>query len=229
MISPLDNPQPISVRSIPMKHTFLSLLALAVLGAGTAVVAGDGWGSIFDGKTLNGWKSNDEVPGCFTVENGALKVSGGRAHIFYVGPDGYAKFKNFECKAKVMTMAGANSGIYIHTEFQGKGWPSKGYECQVNTSHKDVKKTGGLYAIKDVLNDAPCKDNEWFDYYIKVEGKHIILKINGKVTTDFTEPDNWEPPKGMPGRRLSEGTFALQGHDPKSTTYYKGIFVNPLP
>jgi hypothetical protein len=33
----------------------------------------------------------------------------------------------------------------------------------------------------------------------------------------------------MPGRRLSSGTFALQGHDPKSTTYYKDIQVKPLP
>jgi hypothetical protein len=33
----------------------------------------------------------------------------------------------------------------------------------------------------------------------------------------------------MPGRKLGEGTFALQGHDPKSTTYYKDIYVKPLP
>jgi len=207
-----------------MKHILLSLLAATILCA-----AEQGWISMFDGKTLNGWKSNDEVPGCFSVENGALKVSGGRAHLFYVGPDGKAKFKNFEFKAKVMTTPGSNSGIYIHTEFQDKGWPSKGYECQVNTSHKDVKKTGGLYGIQDVLNNAPSKDNEWFDYYIKVEGKRIIVKINDKITADFTEPENWEPPAKMPGRRLSEGTFCLQAHDPKSTVFYKDIFVRPLP
>jgi len=184
---------------------------------------------MFDGKTLNGWKSNDEVAGCFSVENGTLKVSGGRAHLFYLGADGKAKFKNFEFKAKVMTTPGSNSGIYIHTEFQDKGWPSKGYECQVNTSHKDVKKTGGIYAIQDVLNNAPAKDNEWFDYYIKVEGKKIVVTINGKTTAEFTEPADWEPPAKMPGRRLSEGTFCLQGHDPKSTVFYKDIFVKPLP
>ncbi|MCX7887950.1 MAG: DUF1080 domain-containing protein [Verrucomicrobiae bacterium] len=195
------------------------------------VLAADngGWISLFDGKTLSGWKSNEETPGCFTVENGILKVSGGRSHLFYVGPDGKAKFKNFEFKAKVMTTPGSNSGIYFHTEFQEKGWPAKGYECQVNTSHKDPRKTGSLYAIKDVLNVAPTPDNEWFDYYIKVEGKKITVKINGKTTAEFTEPDNWEPPAKMPGRRLSEGTFCLQAHDPKSTVFYKEIFVRPLP
>lgn len=207
-----------------MKRFFLCCLV-----AVTVCATDKGWISLFDGKTLNGWKSNEETPGCFSVENGTLKVSGGRAHLFYVGPDGNAKFKNFEFKAKVMTTPGSNSGIYFHTEFQEKGWPAKGYECQVNTSHKDVKKTGGLYGIKDVLKTAPSKDNEWFDYYIKVEGKHVVIKINGKTTAEFTEPDNWESPKNMPGRRLSEGTFCLQGHDPKSTVFYKDIFVKPLP
>ena len=33
----------------------------------------------------------------------------------------------------------------------------------------------------------------------------------------------------MPGRKLGEGTIAIQGHDPKSTTYYKDMFIKPLP
>jgi hypothetical protein len=211
-----------------MKHVLLSLVAVTALLT-TSAHAAQGWTSMFDGKTLNGWKSNEEVPGCFTVEGGKLKVSGGRAHIFYVGTDGKATFKNFEFKAKVMTTPGSNSGIYFHTEFVEKGWPVKGFECQVNTTHKDPKKTGGLYAVKDVMNDAPSKDNQWFDYEIKVQGKHVVLKINGKVTADWTEPEDWQPPKNMPGRRIAEGAFCLQGHDPKSTTYYKDIVVKPLP
>ena len=102
---------------------------------------------MFDGKTLNGWKSNEEVPGCFTVEDGKLKVSGGRAHLFYVGADGKAVFKNFEFKAKVMTTPGSNSGIYFHTEFVEKGWPVKGFECQVNVTHKDPKKTAETFRV----------------------------------------------------------------------------------
>ena len=79
---------------------------------------------------------------------------------------------------------------------------------------------------------APSTDGEWFDYLIKVEGKHITLSVNGKTTVDFVEPEGWDPVKelkNMPGRKLSEGTFAIQGHDPKSTTYYKDIFVKALP
>lgn len=197
-----------------------------------AAEAADGWVSMFNGQDLSGWKSNEETPGSFSVENGSIKVSNGRAHLFYAGPDGKASFTNFEFKAKVKHMPGSNSGLYIHTEYQDTGWPAKGYECQVNsTSHKDPKKTGGLYAVKDVLNTAPVGDDEWFDYGIKVEGKRITITINGKVTADFTEPADWDPAtalKNMPGRKLSSGTMAIQAHDPKSVAYYKDLYIRPL-
>lgn len=209
-----------------MKTILMALIAVAL-----AIPAGadEGWISMFDGTTLAGWKSNDEVKGAFGVEDGALKISGGRAHLFYVGPDGKASYKDFEFRAKVKTTPGSNSGIYFHTEFQAAGWPAKGYECQVNTSHKDARKTGGLYGIRDVMNDAPSKDDQWFNYTIRVQGKRVVLSIDGKVTAEYTEPDDWEPPKNMPGRRLSAGTIALQGHDPKSTVFYKDLRIRPLP
>ena len=230
-----------------MKLNLLSLLTTLALG--TAACAEDGWISMFNGKDLTGWKSNEETPGVFTVENGELKVSGGRAHLFYVGADGNASFKNFEVKAKVKTTPGSNSGFYFHNKFQPTGWPDAGFECQVNSTHTDPKKTGSLYGVINILalqpgqkepeggkhikvDAAPSKDGEWFDYNIKVEGKHITLMVNGKTTVEFTEPDGWDPAKelkNMPGRKLSEGTFAIQGHDPKSTTFYKDIFVKPLP
>jgi hypothetical protein len=168
----------------------------------------------------------------FTAEDGVLKVSGGRAHLFYVGPHGHATFKNFEFKAKVRTTRGANSGIYFHTEFQAKGWPSKGFEAQVNTTGRDRKKTGGLYAVQDVIDRAPSKDNEWFDYSIRVEGHRIVIQINGRTTADWIQPANWDPARklrNMPGRKLGAGTIALQGHDSKSTVYYKDLYIRPLP
>ena len=219
-----------------MKFKLLSALVAGVLTA--AATAADAWIPMFNGKDLTGWKSNsatedqpEQKAGAFTVKDGQLVVSGGRAHIFYVGADGNAKFKNFEFKAKVKTTAGSNGGIYFHTSFQDKGWPSAGYECQVNATHTDRKKTGGLYAVADVLDTAPNKDDEWFDYSIKVEGRRIVISINGKVTTDWTQPADWDPAKtlsNMAGRKLGEGTIAIQGHDPKSTVYYKDLFIQAL-
>jgi hypothetical protein len=183
-----------------------------------------GWINLFDGKTLNGWKASENKD-TFSVQDGMIVVDGPRSHLFYVGPVGNANFKNFEFKADVMTKPGSNSGIYFHTQYEEKGWPSKGFECQVNTTHSDRKKTGGLYGVQDVIDDAPSTDDKWFHYYIKVEDNHVIIQIDGKTTVSWTQPEDWE----RSGRKIGEGTFALQGHDPKSVVSYKNIMVRVPP
>jgi hypothetical protein len=186
-----------------------------------------GWISLFDGKTLDGWKAS-EKPGTFSVEDGAIKVDGPRSHLYYEGPVMNHDFKNFEFKARVMTKPGSNSGVYFHTAYQDKGFPDKGFEVQVNNSHTDWKRTAGLYDIKDT-KEVYVKDNVWFTLYIKVEGKHVITKINKKVVTDWTQPDGFVPPKGHPGRIIDHGTFAIQGHNQGSVIFFKDIMVKPLP
>lgn len=188
----------------------------------------DGFYSLFDGKSLEGWKVGTN-PETFKVEEGKLVVNGkGPAHLFYDGPVGNHDMKNFHFKAEVMTFPKANSGIYFHTKFQDAGWPSQGFECQVNQTHGDPKKTGGLYAVKDVMNVPPAQDEKWFTYEIIVKDKHVIIKIDGKVTTDWTEDEKAAPPKGMPGRFIQRGTIAIQGHDPGSKVMYKNIMIKPM-
>ncbi|MDB5249781.1 MAG: hypothetical protein JWQ40_4175 [Segetibacter sp.] len=185
------------------------------------------WNNLFDGKTLNGWKvgANAET---FKVEDGNIVVNGNVAHLFYDGPVMDHNFKNFEFKAKVMTFPGSNSGIYFHTQYQEKSWPAKGYEVQVNNSHTDWRRTGSLYAIQDV-KEVYVKDNEWYTESITVQGKRVIIKINDKTVVDYTEPEGVERSASEAGRRVSSGTFALQGHDPKSKVLFKDIMVRPLP
>ena len=185
------------------------------------------WVSLFDGKTLTNWKASEQ-PGTFSVEDGAIKVAGVRSHLYYDGPVMDHNFTNFEFKALVMTKPGSNSGIYFHTAYQETGFPDKGFEVQVNNSHSDWKRTAGLYDIKDV-KEVYVKDDEWFTEYIRVEGKHVITKINDIVVCDWTQPDGFTPPAGHSGRVISSGTFALQGHDPKSVVFFKDIMVRALP
>jgi len=186
-----------------------------------------GWIELFNGEDLEGWKVNDENPDTFSTRNGMIVIDGPRSHLFYNGHVNNANFKNFELKVELMTKQNANSGIYFHTEYQERGWPAKGYEVQVNNTHRDWRKTGSLYAVKDVREGV--KDNEWFTEHIIVKDKRIIIKVNGKTTVDWTEPEGWVPPPNMSGRKLSSGTIALQGHDPKSVIFYRSVKVKPLP
>lgn len=210
-----------------MKKPLLLAALVAFSLSAFAADSKDGWISLFDGKSLDGWKASDK-PGTFSVENGEIVIHGERSHLFYLGDVHGHDFKNFEVKADVMARHGSNSGFYFHTAWQETGWPDKGFEVQVNNTHKDPKKTAGLYDIVDNF-DAPAKDDEWFTLTIKVEGKHVITKVNDKVIVDYTEPDDFQPKPNHIGRKIDHGTFALQGHDPGSEVHFKNIFVKPLP
>jgi Domain of Unknown Function (DUF1080) len=185
------------------------------------------WISLFDGESLTGWKVGDNAT-TFSIENGAIAVNGNVAHLYYDGSVNEHSFKNFELKIDVMTTAGSNSGIYFHTQYQQGGWPKKGYEVQVNNSHTDWRRSGSLWAIQDI-KETYAKDDEWFTMHIKVKDKRVTVKINDKQVVDYTEPENVQRDEGMKERILSSGTFALQGHDPKSKVYYKNIKVKVLP
>ncbi|MBC3784044.1 3-keto-disaccharide hydrolase [Spirosoma utsteinense] len=187
----------------------------------------DGWVSLFDGKTLNGWKVGDNAS-TFSVQDGAIVVFGPRAHLFYEGPVNNHNFKNFEWKAQVKTMPGANSGMFIHTTYQPTDWPSKGYEIQVNQTHTDWRKTGSVYSMQDV-KETFVKDEEWYTEHIIVQGKKVTVKINDKIINEYTEPDSVSNASKPTQRRLSSGTVALQGHDPKSKVFFKDIMIKVLP
>lgn len=220
-----------------MKHsplqTLVFFIAVGILCTGLSHQsiaqqdANGEWITLFDGESLDGWKAS-ENSSTFSVEDGRIVADGPRSHLFYAGPVQNHNFRDFEFKADVMTTPGSNSGIYFHTEYQETGWPAKGYEVQVNNTHSDPRKTAGLYAIDDVKKP-PVSDNEWFTMHIRVQGKRITVKVDGETMVDYTEPEDVERPENMSGRVLSSGTFALQGHDPESTVYYKNVMVKPLP
>lgn len=201
-----------------MKHIKNSLAAAIIsMLVNVTAFAQNGWVSLFDGKTLKDWKVN-EHPATFSVADGAIVVHGDRAHLFYEGAVGNHNFKNFELKLKIMTFPGANSGVFIHTAYQAEGWPSKGYEVQVNNTQGDWRRTASIYAIQDV-KEVFVKDNEWFDMHILVQGKKVTVKLNDKIINEYTEGENG---------RLTGGTIALQGHDPGSKVMYKDILMKVL-
>jgi hypothetical protein len=76
---------------------------------------------------------------------------------------------------------------------------------------------------KELVNN-----NEWFRMNILVRAKQVQIRVNEMLMVDYVEPD---PPFRADlnfQRVINHGTFALQGHDPGSTTYFKNIRVRPL-
>ena len=209
-------------------HTTLRLLPLLLAALLQQGPVEPGWTELFNGKDFTGWKvgGNQET---FKIQDGALVANGPPAHAFYDGPFMNHAFRNFELKVDVMARNNSNGGVYVLTEYQPTGFPSKGFEVQVNNTYaRDPVKTGSLYHVMDVKEALP-KDDEWFTEHIIVQGDTITVNVNGKELVKWTQPADWAGGREGQGRRIAgPGTIALQGHDPNSTVFYKNIRIKPL-
>src|SRR5436190_2017217 len=209
-------------RNLILAVSLTALLTLAFL----AFAADDeeGFKSLMDGKTFNGWKASLDSPDTWKIEDGAFVARGKTDHLYYVGDP--TPFKNFVLRVDVMTETNSNGGIYFHTKYQDNSWPKQGFECQVNVSHGDWKKTGSLYDVVN-LGWTPAKDNEWWTQNILVKGDKVTVKINDITVLEYTEPPGAQAGREFT-RKLDQGTFAFQAHDPKSIVRYKNVRVKRL-
>ena len=207
-----------------MKSILAFALGLCCLVRPASAQTEAGFTSLFDGKTFTGWQTATEHTNTWHIEDGAFVTRGERCHLYYVGDE--KPFTNFELKVEVMTEPHANGGIYFHTKYQALGWPTNGFESQVNVSHSDYKKTGSLYDVAN-LGHTPAQDNEWWTQDIVVQGNRVMVKINDVLVLEYLEPPGVQPGKSFT-RKLAAGTFALQAHDPKSVVRYRNLRVKRL-
>jgi hypothetical protein len=230
-----------------LSATLVLLLASGSFAAETSQPE-EGFVSLFDGKTLGDWKVGDNAD-LFQVRDGMIVMEcpaaiHSPAHLFYVGEVGHHDFKNFDLKVDVMTFPQANSGIYFHTKYQEAGWPRFGIECQVNNSHADWRRTGSLYALKDIswgpetppaknkdsvtiLPKPPVTDNVWYTQEVIYQDGLVTVKLDGKTMIEHRIADadvEHKLPNGATW--LPRGTFALQGHPPMPNHISKACFKN---
>jgi hypothetical protein len=178
----------------------------------------DGKVIAYYGRMPNG----DEEP-LWHVEDGILVGSGPHSHLFCERGD----YQNFRYRVVAMINDKGNSGQYFRTAFT-PDFP-KGYEAQINATHSDPIRTGSLYPSTrglskhrkeiTVMNAAPHKPDEWFTQEVIAQGSHIIIKVNGKTTVDWKDPDN----------TYTKGHFALQGHNLGTVVKFKKVEVKELP
>ena len=209
---------------------------------------GLGWISLWD-DTLNGWiesggvvdwtsanwygrldremvwptVDNTSVGESFRLDGDTLIVEGGQRNLFYDGWIAGGYFKNFEFKVDVYTHPGSASGVYFHTRYEEEGPPAVGYEAQINASRAGESKTGSLVGAGEV-ETAPHGDNEWFSYYIKVDGKNVTVKVNDETVNEFTEPADVDGPAS-----LRRGTIGLESVGSDSRVDFRNPMIRLLP
>ena len=206
---------------------------------------GLGWISLWD-DTLNGWiesggvmdwtapswyggetvwptVDNASAGESFRLDDDTLMVEGGQRNLFYDGRIAGGKFKNFEFKVDVYTHPGSASGVYFHTHYEEDGTPAFGYEAQINASRAGESKTGSLIGASEVKT-AAHGDNEWFSYYIKVDGKKVTVKVNGETVNEFTEAADVDGPGS-----LRRGTIGLESVGSDSRVNFRNPMIRLLP
>jgi hypothetical protein len=176
------------------------------------------WKTIFDGKTLNGWKANENAAS-WTVRDGAIVGDGERSHLFYMGE----QCEDCEFKTEIKISPGGNSGMYFRTKFE-LGSPA-GYEAQINNSHTDPRRTGSLYKHLDPtthlgaheIRNQLVPDNAWWTQHVIARGNHIVIRVNDKVVVDYMDSDP-----------LQKGYVALQQHHVGSVVHFRNVMLKKL-
>jgi hypothetical protein len=106
--------------------------------------------------------------------------------------------------------------MYFRTAF-GPGFP-RGYEAQVNSSHRDPVRTGSLYNFVKILEQLVPPDT-WFTQHIIADGNHIQIFVNDKKVVDHIEEKN----------TFTAGYVALQQHNKGSVVEYRNLMLKELP
>ncbi len=194
------------------------LAALALLGAD------DGYKPLFDGKTFDGWEGNLKM---FRIEDGAIVAGSLKEPIprneFLCTKQDYG---NFELRVKFKVLGkGANAGIQIRSRRVPNHHEVSGYQADLGdgwwgalydeSRRNKVLVQPDAEAVAKVL-----KRDDWNQYVIRCQGRHIQLWINDLQTVDYTEADESLEQTGIIGLQIHGGG--------PSEAWYKDIEIKQL-
>ena len=156
----------------------------------------NGYITIFDGETFNGWRGygKDRVPSKWTIEDGCIKFNGSGGGEAQDGDGGdliFAhKFKNFELEMEWKVSKGGNSGIfYLAQEVTSKDMPEENQK-DATTAEADASKKDAKAEQKTVkyIRQERYSGNVSRSFYVgeNLEEKDIHAKFeNGTLTLTF--------------------------------------------
>ena len=180
------------------------------------------WTSIFNGKNLVGWKKigNEQ----WVVKEGVIYGSGITHEYGYLATE--KTYTDFHLSLRFKCDAVGNSGVYLHTHFDGDDKTKIIAGRQIEIDPTVGKHTGGIYSSTKgwVVWPAPNLETvllpyDWNQLLIKVEGNRHRSYLNGILMVDFT----------YPSPNSSEGVIALQLHSGgKGRMRFKDIFIRDL-
>ncbi|MCD0463424.1 3-keto-disaccharide hydrolase [Roseiconus lacunae] len=203
-----------------MKHMFSLALLVAAVILVNPVSAEEGWTSLFNGESLDGWSVKSGYA-TYEVEDGGVivgKTAEGTKNTFLCTDDEYG---DFELTFEVKCDEGLNSGVQIRSKFKSEkfaddyGGRVYGPQVEIETGPGQA---GWIYAEatgrgwlspepqskdKSVNQHDHFKTGEWNKYRIVAKGATIQTFINGQQIADLTDEKIYEThPKGVIGLQV---------------------------
>jgi len=183
------------------------------------VIAADEFKPLFDGETLAGWTA--APGGQWNVEDGAIVGTSLKTEPRHGILLTDQQFSNFVVKAKFRVIQG-DSGFYFRAERVKSGVSVHGFQVEIDTTQE----TGGLYETggrgwvhqptAEVVKKRKYKPGEWSDLELSAIDGHLVVKINGVVSTEL---------KRDQGRK--KGHIGLQLHGGQAMhVLYKDIVIS---
>jgi hypothetical protein len=200
------------------------------------------WVSLFNGNTLEGWRTYQNKPATsWTAGNGILANKGNKdpqtKHADLITEKEY---ENFVLSLDWKIAPAANSGIlYLVTEAYSASYLS-GPEYQLidDTGYpgklENWQKTGANYAMDPPLIDATKPAGEWNHTEIIVNKGHVEHWLNGKKVAEYTfDSDDWKQHKATGKWKDAEGYGrARKGHiafqDHGGEAWFRNIRIKEL-
>jgi hypothetical protein len=220
---------PIRFRRIELARILLSAFFCMALAAR----AEPGFISLFDGRTLNGWRETHKTPGpSYYVTNGVIASPTNAANDLIT--DGV--FADYILRLDFKLTPGANNGVGIRVPFETNDLTYSGNEVQI-LDDGDAQYArldpgqycGSLYKIFAARRGALNRVGEWNHYEITAIGRRIKVALNGQTIVDGSLNDvtNREILRGHPGMLRESGHIALLGH--WAHVEFRNIYVKELP
>ena len=191
------------------------LVAVAVAEEKPQAASEEGFVSLFDGKTLDGWQG--DVKG-YEVLNGAIASQTKGGGFLYTDKE----YGDFVLRFEFKLEPGANNGIGIRTPM-GKNPAYAGMEIQVldDTSDKyksikDYQHHGSIYGVVPAKPGFLKPVGEWNTEEIRCKGKQVTVILNGETIVD-ADIEKASTPKTIdgqahPGLKNDQGYICFCGH-----------------
>jgi len=165
----------------------------------TAPQIEEGWISLFDQKSLFGWKPTSDA--VWKVENGEIRIDSGQPGLLRTT----SQFDDFELIVEFKANQGTNSGIFFRTSPKPNNVNRDCYELNIAPLENPFP-TGSLVGRKKC--EPTVTPNQWHRFHVTANGPNIKVKIDGQEVLNYFDPTPIG--RGYIGLQLNQGAIAFR-------------------